>query len=116
MKVVKSLAVAALVSLFSWNVSVSAETKESPEPAAKLEQAQEVLVEKSNSPLKQGANLNLDTAERLAAMLKGVGMVKAKAIVAYREQVGEFKSVEQLLEVPGIGQKILDSNLSIIKI
>jgi competence protein ComEA len=34
--------------------------------------------------------------------LKGVGKVKAEAIVAYREANGPFTTVDQLLEVKGI--------------
>ena len=42
------------------------------------------------------------TAEELTE-LKGVGEVTALAIVAYREEHGGFKDVEELLEVSGIG-------------
>lgn len=39
--------------------------------------------------------------------LKGIGPVRAKAIVAYRQQNGPFKSVDDLEKVKGIGKKIL---------
>ena len=42
--------------------------------------------------------------------LAGVGEAKAKAIVAYRETNGPFSSVDELLEVKGIGKAILDRN------
>ncbi|MNW21451.1 ComE operon protein 1 [compost metagenome] len=42
--------------------------------------------------------------------LSGVGEAKAKAIVAYREGNGPFASVDELLEVKGIGKAILDKN------
>jgi competence ComEA-like helix-hairpin-helix protein len=35
---------------------------------------------------------------------------KAKAIVAYRESNGPFATVDELLEVKGIGKAILDKN------
>lgn len=49
-----------------------------------------------------GVSLNSATAEELTE-LKGVGEVTAQAIVAYREEHGGFKDVEELLEVSGIG-------------
>lgn len=55
-------------------------------------------------------NLNTADAETLARELKGVGTAKAKAIVDYREAHGPFNTVDELLEVKGIGTSILDSN------
>ena len=49
-----------------------------------------------------GVSLNNASAEDLTE-LKGVGEVTAQAIVAYREEHGGFKDVEELLEVSGIG-------------
>ena len=40
--------------------------------------------------------------------LSGIGEVKADAILAYRAENGAFQSVEQLLEVSGIGEKTLE--------
>ena len=34
----------------------------------------------------------------------------AGAIVSYRTENGAFRSVEELLEVPGIGPKVLENN------
>jgi len=48
--------------------------------------------------------------------LKGVGKSKAQAIIAFRDEYGEFKSPEDLLKVKGIGQKILLDNAQRIKI
>ena len=53
-------------------------------------------------PSGSGVSLNSATAEELTE-LKGVGEVTAQAIVAYREEHGGFKNVEELLEVSGIG-------------
>lgn len=55
-------------------------------------------------------NINTADAETLADMLDGVGASKAQAIVAWREQHGSFSSVEELAEVKGIGQAILEKN------
>lgn len=61
-------------------------------------------------------NLNTATAEELSAALEGVGPAKAELIVQYREQNGNFASVEQLLEVKGIGVAILEKNKSRIQL
>ena len=55
-------------------------------------------------------NINSADAATLAAELDGVGMARAEAIVAYREKVGRFESAEQLLDVSGIGPRILEWN------
>ena len=54
----------------------------------------------------QPVNINTASAAELAA-INGLGAVKAKAIVAYREQNGPFKSVDDLKEVKGIGDQML---------
>ncbi|HEC84834.1 MAG: hypothetical protein DRR08_29080 [Candidatus Parabeggiatoa sp. nov. 2] len=46
----------------------------------------------------------------LAQVLHGVGEKKAAAIVAFREQHGAFKSADELTQVYGISQKLVDGN------
>lgn len=55
-----------------------------------------------------GLDLNTATKEQLDT-LPGIGPVKAEAIIKYRAEKGPFTSVEQLKEVNGIGEKILQS-------
>lgn len=47
-------------------------------------------------------------AQQQLEELPGIGPSKAKAIIAYREQHGAFKSVEDLLNVKGIGPIMLE--------
>jgi competence protein ComEA len=60
----------------------------------------------------QSAKVDLNDADAatLQKELAGVGEAKAKAIVTYRETNGPFSSVDELLEVKGIGKAILDRN------
>ena len=51
-------------------------------------------------------NLNTATVEQLQA-LNGVGPAKAQAIVDYRKKNGNFKTVDDLNNVPSIGDKTL---------
>ena len=55
-------------------------------------------------------NINRADAATLAAYLKGVGVNKAKDIVAYRKSNGKFKSIEDLKNVPGIGDETFKDN------
>ncbi|MRX28291.1 helix-hairpin-helix domain-containing protein [Kangiella sp. HZ709] len=55
-------------------------------------------------------NINTALAEQLASSLNGVGIKKAQAIVEYRETYGEFKSINELTAVKGIGEKTLEKN------
>lgn len=54
-------------------------------------------------------NINTATADELAAFLPGIGDTKAHRIVEYRETSGGFDSVDELINVKGIGEKTLEN-------
>ncbi|MTZ12359.1 competence protein ComEA [Pseudomonas sp. JL972] len=56
--------------------------------------------------------INSADAETLTRELKGIGPTKAKAIIDYRDNHGPFQSVDELLEVKGIGAATLEKNRS----
>lgn len=61
--------------------------------------------EAAQSAESQGlVNINTAGQEELQTV-PGIGEVKAKAILAYREEHGEFSSVEEIQQVPGIKGK-----------
>ena len=52
-------------------------------------------------------NINLATIDELLT-LPGIGEAKAKAIIKYREENGNFQKIEDILNVEGIGQKLYE--------
>ncbi len=70
------------------------------------------------APLVHAEPVNVNTADAasLAKALNGVGPAKARAIVAYRDKNGPFKSVDQLAMVEGISQKLIDKNRGDIRL
>ena len=55
-------------------------------------------------------NVNTADAETLSQALLGVGKSRAEAIVRYRDEFGPFMTIEDLLEVKGIGESTLERN------
>ena len=64
------------------------------------------------TPVQQAAMVNINTAqvEELQQALNGIGRSKAEAIVAYRNAHGPFATIDEVLEVNGIGKALLDRN------
>jgi competence protein ComEA len=55
------------------------------------------------------AAVNINTAnQQELESLKGIGPVRAKAIISYREKHGPFKTLEEVDKVPGIGKGTLE--------
>ena len=59
-------------------------------------------------------SINNASAEELARAMNGVGLKKAQAIVSYREEYGPFKTVEDLKQVPGMGNSLVERNLAVL--
>ena len=92
--------------------------------AAKVEDGRQVLVPERAAAAVAGApaagaaaaapaegqplNLNTATLEQLDT-LSGIGPATAQKILDFREEVGGFGSIEELGEIPGIGDKRLAS-------
>jgi competence protein ComEA len=61
-------------------------------------------------------DINTADATTLARELNGVGPARAQAIVAYRNEHGPFKSVDDLRLVKNMPQKVIDNNRELLRI
>jgi len=95
--------------VFALLTSVPAVTFAAPASSPEMLKAPRVL---DVAAKEQVGKIDLNSADSatLQRELSGIGEAKAKAIVAYRESNGPFASVDELLEVKGIGKALLDRN------
>lgn len=61
-------------------------------------------------------DLNTADAATLARELKGIGEVRARAIVEYRRNNGPFRSVDELALVKGIGPRVIEQNRAHLRV
>ena len=62
------------------------------------------------------AGININTADvKALEALPGIGAAKAQAIVDYRTAHGNFKSIDELKNVKGIGDKVLEQIRELIE-
>ena len=89
----------------------SASTESSSPPASSAAESRQVSSARASGSSQSAGqtriNVNTATLDELME-LPGIGEVKAKAIISYREQHGDFLSPEDLLNVYGIGEKTLE--------
>lgn len=61
---------------------------------------------KEKKKLKAGVKININTATaQELAELPGIGLIMAERIIEYRENIGKFKTTDELKKVKGIGDK-----------
>lgn len=109
----------------SVTVAAPEETAASPteaaaEPAAADEPAEPAAAETQEPALQEPTQenpLNLNTATQAQLeLLPGIGPALAQAILDYRAEFGPFTAPEQLMEVPGIGEKRFAAVEQLIKV
>lgn len=70
----------------------------------KTSKEQENTKNKSNGLI----NINNASEDELIENLNGVGPVMAKRIISYRETHGGFSSINELMNIKGIGEKVFE--------
>ena len=95
-----------LLPLLGLSFAIQAAPPATPAPAM------EVMAPQAAQQIAAVTQLNLNSvdAATLQRELNGIGKAKAEAIVAYRDVNGPFTSVDELLEIRGIGKALLDRN------
>ncbi|MCE2571475.1 ComEA family DNA-binding protein [Motilimonas eburnea] len=101
---IKTLLAASLFSLSAMTHMVAAAEQDQNQNQVEQVETQQAVI-----------NINSANEEELTK-IKGVGAKKSKDIIAYREKIGQFETVEQLMEVEGIGQGILDNNKGLLAV
>ncbi len=61
-------------------------------------------------------DINSADASTLAKELNGVGPARAQAIVAYRNEHGPFRSVDDLALVKNMPRKVIDNNRELLRV
>jgi len=84
--------------------------------ASYAEQSADSLQNSESAAIAQTVNINTADADTLTDVMKGVGEKKAHAIVVYRETHGDFTSLDDLLQVKGIGEKTLERNRAYLSV
>ena len=64
-----------------------------------------------------GEEVDINTADKETLMtLSGIGESYAERIINYREQNGGFKSVQELTDIRGIGQSLVEENRDLLTV
>ena len=61
-------------------------------------------------------DINTASAEVLAETISGVGIKRAQAIVTHRQENGPFLTVDDLVDVSGVGQTTVDRSRDLLTI
>ena len=64
-----------------------------------------------------GDAVDINTADKKTLMtLSGIGESYAERIINYREQNGDFNSVQELTHIRGIGQTLVEKNRDLLTV
>lgn len=77
--------------------------------------SEETVIVKEKNTVEQGVNINTATKEELMT-LPGIGESKAQAIIDYREQKGDFNTIQELTNISGIKNGVYEKIKELVRI
>jgi competence protein ComEA len=77
--------------------------------------SQPLTVQATSTPISFPIDINTASLEELDA-LPGIGNAKAQSIIQYREENGDFQKIEDIMNVPGIGEGIYNNIKELITV
>ena len=102
-----------ILAVFMLNSVQAAPCFDNPQRAYEYLLAQE----SAKIQVRDQATVNINRAiEGELVSLNGIGSSKAQAIILYREMFGDFKTVDELAKVKGIGVKTIEKNRSRLQV
>ena len=112
-RILLCLFIAVGVLMSNVNIATAAPCFDNPQSAYNYLLTQEAA--QSQARTQTSININRATEGELTS-LNGIGSSKAQAIILYREMFGDFKSVDELEKVKGIGAKTVEKNRSRLRV
>lgn len=106
---IKQLSTLIVAVFLALGVTGGVSAGESETSAVKQQESSKEVLAAKQQTSSETVNINSASLEELQS-LKGIGLVKAKAIIEYREHNGKFTSLDQLTQVSGIGDRFVEHN------
>lgn len=102
-----------ILTVFMLNSVQAAPCFDNPQRAYEYLLAQE----SAKIQVRDQATININRASEGALVsLNGIGSSKAQAIILYRDMFGDFKTVDELAKVKGIGAKTIEKNRARLRV
>lgn len=111
MNLIISFLLSTITTLYSYTaLSSTVDTEAKPLSQETLTESSTAISADKYEGIEITVNINTGTLDQLATLLLGIGEKKAQLIIDYRTKYGPFKSIEELMQVKGIGMSTIEKN------